>query len=171
MAAFSVPSPKPLSPVSLQVSLVHSAPEFSRAQDKWLHVKNLCVSPLNGSLCLQPFVIGREKPCCSSQLDVICVLFKLLCYRLGTPARGLAHISQGNPPATEISLWHFSCCLWEPSQPSHDSSTLPTSHVVLRLFLLSVWCYKVSLPQLFSCLFQMISPQFCCNSSEVLGGG
>ena len=98
-------------------------------------------------------------------------LSQLLCYRLGTPARGLAHISQGNPPATEISLWHFSCCLWEPSQPSHDSSTLPTSHVVLRLFLLSVWCYKVSLPQLFSCLFQMISPQFCCNSSEVLGGG
>ena len=50
-------------------------------------------------------------------------------------------------------------------------TTLPTSHVVLKLILLSVQGYEVSLSLVFSCLFWEISSQFSCNSRLILGGG
>ena len=74
----------------------------------------------------------------------------------------ITHNSQVEPPTTEISLQHFSCC--QPSQPSCVSSSLPTGHVVVKWFLLSVLGYKSSLQLVFSWLFWMISLQF---SSEI----
>ena len=95
----------------------------------------------------------------------------LVLYRLGSPAWGLdpTHL-RGKPSAIEIFFQHFSCHPLEPSQPSHISSTLRTSHVVVQLFLLSVRGYKTSLLLFFICLFCMTSPQFSYNSTLVLGG-
>ena len=131
-----------------------------------------CVGPIRGSLHLQPFLPGRQKTCCFSQLDVICVPFQLWCCRLGSPAWGLdPTLLRGNPMATEISLRIFSCHQWDLSQPSRASFALPTSLVVVKWFLLSVCGYKASLHLVFSWLSQMISLQSCCNSRWVLGGG
>ena len=81
------------------------------------------------------------------------------------------HTSQGQSQVAKISLWNFSCFLWETSQPSCDAFALPSSHVVMKWFLLSALGYKSSLQLMFSWLFRMISLQFSCNSSLVLGGG
>ena len=133
--------------------------------------KILCFSPLRGSLSLQPSLPGRQKPCCFSQLDIIWVPFLLWSCR-GESSWGIdPTLFRGNPKATEISLWHISFHLWEPSQPSHVSSALHTSHVMVKLFLLSVRGYKASLQLVFSWLFWMIPPKFSCNSRLVLGEG
>ena len=79
------------------------------------------------------------------------------------------HTFQRKPLATEISPCHFSCSLWELSQLSRVF-VLPTSHIVVKCFLLSVSGYKASIQVVFSWLFQMISLQFSCNSRFVLGG-
>ena len=111
---------------------------------------------------------GRQKPCCFSQLDVVWVPFWLCCCRLGSLAWGLdPTLLRQNPSAAEISLRHFSCCLWEPSQPSRASSALPTSLVVVKWFLLSLRGYQASFQLVSSWLFRMISPQFSCNSRLV----
>ena len=47
------------------------------------------------------------------------------------------------PSAAEISLWNFSCHLWESSQPSRAPPILHTSHVVVKWFLLSVLDIRV----------------------------
>ena len=78
---------------------------------------------------------------------------------------------QGHPPTAEISLWHFSCCPWEPSQPSHVSFRLLTSHIVVKCFFLSVLGYKASVWLVLHWLFWMISLQFSCNFILILGGG
>ena len=96
----------------------------------------------------------------------------LWCYRLGSPAWGLdSTLLRVIPLTTEISLWNLSYHPWEPSQPSHTSSALPTSHVVVKWFLLFFLGYEASLQLVFSCLFKVISLQFSCNSRLVLGGG
>ena len=77
---------------------------------------------------------------------------------------------RGIPQTAEIFLWYFSYCPWEPSQPSHIFSVLPASQIVVKWFLLSVCGYKVSLQLVFSWLFWMISLQFSCNYTLVLGG-
>ena len=58
-----------------------------------------------------------------------------------------------------------------PASPVTCPPALPTSHVVLKCFLLSVHGCKASLQLVFSGLFKMISLQFCCNSRLVLRGG
>ena len=81
------------------------------------------------------------------------VPFQPWCCRLGSPAWGLdLTLLRSNPcpRAAEISLWNFSCCPWELSQPSHASFALPTSLVVVKWFLLSVLGYKTSLQLVFS---------------------
>ena len=156
-------APSPPSTGSPQVSLFQSALPMLVATNKIF-----CVGPLRGSLILQPSHLGRQKCCCFSQLDVIWVPFQLWCCRLRSPAWILdPTLLRGNPPATEISLWHFSCHPWGPSQSCHVSSTLPTYLVVVKWFLLSVPGFKASLQLL---LFRMISVQFICNSRLVLGG-
>ena len=90
----------------------------------------------------------------------------------GKPSLGFRfHPFQGHSLAAEISLWHFCCCLWEPGQPFCASSSLPTSLIVVKWFLLSVHGYKASLQLVFFWLFQMTSLQFSCNSRLVLGEG
>ena len=102
-----------------------------------------CSGPLKGSLWLKPSIPGREKPCHFSQLDVVWVLFGLRCYRLGNQAWGLdLTLLRGNPLKYSSSP---SAAAWQPSQPSHISSTLHTNHFVVKLFLLSVCGYKTSL--------------------------
>ena len=134
--------------------------------------ENVCIGPLIGSLCLYQSVPGREKPYHFSQLDVNWVFFRLWCWMLGSSAWGLDRTLLSEIPlAAEIFLHHFSCHPWEPSQPSHMSSALCTSHFVVKLFLLCVRGYKASLPLLCGCIFWVISLQFIYNSRFVLGGG
>ena len=168
-AAPSVLSPKH-HPVTPQAFLLYSA-RFCQSPELVVTSEILCIGPLKGSLLLQPSVPGREKSYCFSQLDVFWVLFRLWCYRLGHPSWGLyPTFLRGILLDSEIFLRHFSGCPLEPSQLSCISSTLCTSHVWWS-FLLSVHGYKASLPQLFSCLFCMISLQFSCHSWLVLVGG
>ena len=130
--------------------------------------KILCVDPLKGSLSLQPSLSGRQKPCCFSQLNAE---FLSGSGAVGYPAWGLdPTLLRGNPLFTEISLWNFSCHLWEPSQASYISSSLPTTVIVVKWCFLSLLGYKVSLQLVFSRLFRMISLHFSCNSRLVLGG-
>ena len=107
----------------------------ARAQGKWLPTK-FWHWPFQRHLQLS--FPGGQKPCCFSQLDVILVSFLLWCYRLGSPAWGLEPtFLRGNPPG----CWNIpSCHLWEPSH----ASALPSSHIVVKWFLLSVLGYKVS---------------------------
>ena len=157
--------------ISSSVSVL-VCPSFARAQGKLAENEILCIVPSTGSLSLQLSVPGREKPCCFSQLDVIWVLFRLWFCKLGILGWGLdPTLPRGDPLAAEMFLQPFSCHLWELSQPSCVSSALGTSHVVVKLFLLSVHGYKASLLLLFSCLLQMIPLKFICNSSLVLVGG
>ena len=108
--------------------------------------ENLCVGPLLGSLRLQLSISGRKKPCRFLQLDGISVLFMLWFSRLGIPAEGLdPTLLRRIQPDAYISLWLFSCCLCVPSQPSCVSAALPTSHIVLKLILLSACGYVFSL--------------------------
>ena len=74
------------------------------------------------------------------------IIFTAKCYLsffpalAGEPAWGLdPTLLRGSPSAAEISLQNFSCCLWEPSQPSRASSSLPTSLAVVKWFLLCPW--------------------------------
>ena len=166
----SVLSPEPPTSESPQDPL--STPP-SLCQSPGLVATNeiLCIGDLGGSLYLQLFLPGRQKPCCFSQLDVIWVPFSLWCCRLGSPAWGLdPTLLRRNILATELYLQIFSCHAWEPSHPSHVSA-LSTNHIVVKWFLLSVQCYKAPLQLVFSLFFGMISLQFSCNSRLVLGGG
>ena len=136
--------PQPPTPHSPQVFLVHCIlpllePRVSSW--RWNFVIWLFKS-LSASLLSLP---GRQKPCCFWQLVVISVLFWLRCYRMGRPACGLdATLLRGTPPpVAEISLQHFSCYPWEPSQPSCISSALPTSLIVVKWFPLSVLGYTI----------------------------
>ena len=160
-------SPEPPAPDSPHVSmLLLLQPRVSGCK------RNFCVSPLRGSLHLQSSLPGGQKPLCFSQLDVMWVLSPALVLSarelsLGfrTPTSQVETLSCWSIP---LELWHHQ---WEPHQPSHASSTLPTSLVVLKWFFLSVLGYKTSFQLVFSWLFRMISLQFSCNSSWVLGGG
>ena len=146
-------------------------PPFAGIQGKWQQ-RNFVLWPFK-RLSASPAVLpGWQNPYCFSQLDIIRVPFQLWWCRLGRPTWGLdTTFLRGNTLATEISLWHFSCHLWEPSQPSRVSSTLPTSHIALKCFILSIRGCKASLQLVFSWLFKMISLQFSCNSRLVLGEG
>ena len=82
-------------------------------------------------------------------LDVLGVFSWFWCSRLGSTAWGLnpTHFRGIPPPpllAGEMSLWTFSWHLWEHSQPSCASSTLPTYLDVVMWLLLSVHGHKVS---------------------------
>ena len=120
--------------------------------------ESLCIGPLKGSLHLQLSVPGREKPWCFSELDIIWVLFGFWCWRLWSPVWGSNDtLLRGVPLATEIFLWHFSCHPWELSQPSHVSSTLHISHIMVKMFLLSVCSYQAF------CCSVVYSRIFLCN--------
>ena len=145
----SVFDPEPPALDSPHVPIVHSAlpllePRLSGC--KW----NFMPWPLK-RLSASPVVSPRwtETP----------LLFTAGCYlssfpgscRLGSPAWGLdCTLLRGNHPATEISLWNFSSCPWEPSQPSCASFALPVTSWWLFL---SVFGYKASLQLVFSWLF------------------
>ena len=163
----SVLFPEPPAPDSPHVSLVHSALYMPKARVsgcKWNFVhwpfkklfESLAVCPWLRETLL-PFTAG----CYLSSFPGSC--------RLGSPAWGLdCTLLRGNHPATEISLWNFSSCPWEPSQPSCASFALPVTSWWLFL---SVFGYKASLQLVFSWLFRMISLQFSCNYTLALGGG
>ena len=170
-AISSVLSPESPTPDSPQASLVHSALPLSQPRLSGCN-KILCIGPLRGCVCLQPSLPGRKKPCCFHS-------WMLSGFLSGSDAVGWGaqlrvyhppNFSRGSP-ATEISLQNFSCCPWEPSQPSRASSALPASLVMVKWFLLSVLGYKASLQPVFSWLYRMISLPFSCNSTLVLGGG
>ena len=111
--------------------------------------ENLCIGPLNGSLCLQPSFSGGQQPCCFSPPAVICILFGALVLSAVDPSLWFKpHSPQRDPISCLISLWH--CHLWAPNQPSRVSTTLLTKQNVLKLILLSFQGYKSSL-SLFSC--------------------
>ena len=130
----------------------------------------LCFDLLRGSQNFQPSLPGRQKPCCFSELHVIWVSFWLWCCKLRSPACSLEPtLLRGNSLAAEISLQNFSCHPCEPSQPSCAFSTFPTSHIVVKWFLMSIHGYKGSLQLVFSWLFWMTYIQFSCNSRLVLG--
>ena len=99
--------------------------------------------------------------------------FLALVLQTGELSFGFRHRSpQGEPqPLKYPSLWHFSCRPWESRHSSWLSSALPTGHIVVKCFLLSVYGYKTSFQLVFSWLFKMISLQFNCNSRLVLRGG
>ena len=140
-----------------------------RAQGMWLQTE-FCGGLLSVSLHLQLSLLGGQKPCCFSQLDVIWAPFQLWCYRLGSPTWGLDPTHhRWNLLATEISYQNFICCPWEPSQPMPTSSALPPSLMVVKWFPLSVCGKKASLQLVFSWLFRMIYLQFSHNSRLVLG--
>ena len=87
-----------------------------------------------------------------------------------TSLRFRPHTSQEQPPSCCNILLDLQLPPVEPSQPS-GVSALPTSHVVVKWFLLSVHGYKVSLHVVCSWLFRMLSLQFSCNSAFILGDG
>ena len=131
----------------------------------------LCIGPLRSSLNLQQSLPGRQKPCCFSHLNVSWVPFWPLCYKPGNSACALDPTSlRRNPTTTAVSLQTFNYCPWEPSQPSHIT-TLPTSHIVVKWFLLSVCDYKASLLLVFSWFFRILSVQFNCNCRLILRRG
>ena len=133
MSAPSVVSSNPLSLDSPQASLVYSAcpslPEprvsgFKQNSVCW-PLKRLSVSPTISSWQTETWPLFTAR--------CIWVPFRLCCCRLGSQAWGIDTTSlRGNPPATEVSLQHFTCCLWETSHLSHVSSALCTSHIVVK---------------------------------------
>ena len=170
VAVLSVLSPKPPTADSTQVSLVHSALPFPAPRVNGSKRNFLCwpFNRLSASPAISPWPI---EPLLLFTTGCYLGSFWLWCYRLGSPAWGLdPTLLRGKHLATEISLQHFSCRPWEPRQLSHASSALPTNHIVLKCFLLSVHGYKASLQLVFSWLFKMISLQFSSNSRLVLGG-
>ena len=86
-----------------------------RAQGKWLQLK-FYVGPLRCSLSLQLSLPGRQKP--PLLFTAGCYLCSFSSFMLRSPTWGLdPTLLRGNPLATKLSLWNFSCHLWEPSQP------------------------------------------------------
>ena len=98
--------------------------------------ENLCIDPLNRSLCLQASVSGREQPCHFSQLVVICVLFGP---GAGGPSLGFRlHSSQGDltsyliippvlpPVGTHPTLSNLHQTPYQSVSAEADSSVCPT---------------------------------------------
>ena len=106
VSSSSVVSPEPPTPDSSQASLSHSALPLTLCTVYVAENEILCVGSLRGSLGLQPFLSGRQNPCCFSQLDVIWVPFWLWCYRLGSPAWDLDLIPLRGTPCP--SCWIIS---------------------------------------------------------------
>ena len=102
--------------------------------------KVVCVSPLRGSQDLQPFLPGRQKPCCFSLLNVIWVPSQLWCCRLGSPAWGLdPTLLRGNPQPLKYPSGTLAATHGIP-----DSPLLPPTHSVpVSLWLSDLFCLSV----------------------------
>ena len=113
------------------------------------------VSGWKWNFVVWPFKRFSEPPAVTPRQTDSLLLFTSGCY-LGSfhalvlkarePNLGFwSHPSQGNPPPrTEMSLWNFSFCPWEPSQ-LFLTSVLPTSLVVVKWFLFFVLGFDASL--------------------------
>ena len=156
LAAIPSALPRAINPDSPHTYIVHSAlllPESRVNGCKWNFVcwpfKKLSTSLANS-------------PSWTKTLQ----LFTTRCYLSSFPSSGATGwgppwgldpiLVSGNSLAAEISLWNFSYCLWELSQPSQASSSLSTSLLVVFWFLLYVLGYKTSLQLVFSWLFGVI---------------
>ena len=78
----------------------------------------LCIGPLRGLLCLQPFYPDRQKPCCFSQLDVIWISSWLWYCSLGSSAWGLGTtLLRRNPPLLKYSSRTSAATRGSPGSP------------------------------------------------------
>ena len=140
-------------PDSPQVSISHSLfpfPSLRVSDYKW----NFVLWPLrrfSASLAISPWQTRNP----AAQLDVIWVPFPVWCCRLGSPTWRLDPLFLEVTPQLLKYPSNMSAATHEPSQPSHISSTLPTSHIVVKWFLLSVpWLYSFPLPSVHSVVIQ-----------------
>ena len=119
---------------------------------------DFCVLALQHPPCISSHLsLADRNPAAFHSWMLSGFLSWLWCCSLGSPAWGLdPTLLRVNSLAIEISLWNFSHCLWEPSQLSQTSSALPTSHVVVKWFLLSDLGYKASFQLVFHWIVRMV---------------
>lgn len=125
--------------------------------------KVVCIVPFRGCLHFQQPLTDKQQSCCFSQRDIVRAPFSVLVLWDGEPNLGFR--PQGSQwertTISEISLWNFSCCLWEPVQPFCISA--------LGIILYAVFtfhpCYQGCLQLVFSWFFKMAFLYFSCMSS------
>ena len=150
-------SPQSHQPQSLLRHLQLSLSSFCWNPGYMVANRIFCVGLLRSFLHLQPSLPWQTETLLLFIGRCYLGSFLALVLQMGSPVWGLdPTLLRENSPATEISLRNFSCCPWELSQPSHTSSTLPTSLLVVKWFLLFV-LEKAFLQLVFSWLLRVIS--------------
>ena len=132
----------------------------------WIPLQELRLSGCKWNFMHWPFKRLSQSLAISPRQTETLLLFTAECYlgsflalvlKSGELSFGFRpHISQRELPGHWIIPPELQVPPWEPSRPSHMSSTLPTSPVVVKWFLLSVRGYKASVKLLFNWLFRMI---------------